>query len=319
MILCANLLLGAVCTENLSTSCFRKWQKSRFDMLSSVFDASVAKNASYVIFVGQMFGRDRVPESVIDSFFDIVRNHTQLNVITILNADEYGRINYRNDIPENLFLLCNQISDSFKKDSLRINIENNQILLYYNNSKISIFNEDTSYQVAIKDNNWRIPSLEPTGFEDSEKGLGGYGILDWNNADSPKYTSVEEEMFSFRSIEVILRPEDGEKDIIQKINGAVAKIDSKSFVRITLTGRSAFGLTIDGDILAKQLEQRFFFVEVFDNTVMDIQEDAFENDISLRSEFVRLALEDESLSESERNRLISYGWKALTETGRTAK
>ena len=39
--------------------------------------------------------------------------------------------------------------------------------------------------------------------------------------------------------------------------------------------------------------------------------EAFENDISLRSEFVRLALQDDSLSESERNRLISCGWNAL--------
>ena len=44
---------------------------------------------------------------------------------------------------------------------------------------------------------------------------------------------------------------------------------------------------------------------------MDIDEEAFENDISLRSEFVRLALQDDSLSESERNRLISCGWNAL--------
>ena len=52
-------------------------------------------------------------------------------------------------------------------------------------------------------------------------------------------------------------------------------------------------------------------MEVFDNTVMDIDTDAFETDISLRSEFVRLAMQDESLSESERNRLISCGWSTL--------
>ena len=47
----------------------------------------------------------------------------------------------------------------------------------------------------------------------------------------------------------------------------------------------------------------------------DIDEEAFENDISLRSEFVRLALQDDSLSESERNRLISCGWNALNNRG----
>ena len=320
MILCANLLLGAICTENLNTSCFRKWQQSRFDMLSSIFDASVEKGVSSIIFVGQIFGRDRVPESVIDTFFDILRSHSRISSIVILNADEYGRINYRNDLPDNLFLLCNLKGTSLEKDCLRIDIENNLILLKKSNRSVSIiYDDDTSYQVVIKGEELRIPSLEPTGFEDLEKGSGGYAILDWNDIDNPRYITVEKEIFSFKSIEVKLRPEDEEKDIIQKINGAVAKINSKSFLRITLTGKSAFGLTIDGDILAKELEKRFFFVEVFDNTIMDIQEDSFENDISLRSEFVRLALQDESLSETERNRLISYGWKALTETGRTRK
>ena len=82
-------------------------------------------------------------------------------------------------------------------------------------------------------------------------------------------------------------------------------------MRVTLTGRSAFGLTMNSDVLKKQLQNRIFFVEVYDNTVMDIDEEAFETDISLRSEFVRLALQDDSLSESERNRLISCGWNAL--------
>ncbi len=54
-------------------------------------------------------------------------------------------------------------------------------------------------------------------------------------------------------------------------------------------------------------------------TIMDIDEEAFENDISLRSEFVRLALQDDSLSESERNRLISCGWNALNGKGVSAE
>ena len=56
---------------------------------------------------------------------------------------------------------------------------------------------------------------------------------------------------------------------------------------------------------------RLFFVEVFDSTVMEVDAEAFDTDISLRSEFVRLAMQDESLSEIERNRLISCGWTAL--------
>ena len=92
----------------------------------------------------------------------------------------------------------------------------------------------------------------------------------------------------------------------------IRSIDRDTFLRITLTGRSAFGLTMNSDALKSQLQNRVFYVEVYDNTVMDIDEESFETDISLRSEFVRLALQDGSLSESERNRLISLGWNALS-------
>ena len=92
----------------------------------------------------------------------------------------------------------------------------------------------------------------------------------------------------------------------------IRSIERETFLRVTLTGRSAFGLTMSSDALKSQLQNRIFFAEVYDNTVMDIDEKAFETDISLRSEFVRLALQDGSLSESERNRLISLGWNALS-------
>ena len=72
-----------------------------------------------------------------------------------------------------------------------------------------------------------------------------------------------------------------------------------------------FGMIINASALKEQLQKQIFFADIFDNTVMDINEESFENDISLSSEFVRLAMQDEGLSETERNRIISFGWNAL--------
>jgi hypothetical protein len=72
-----------------------------------------------------------------------------------------------------------------------------------------------------------------------------------------------------------------------------------------------FGTVVNTFALERMLEQRVFSAEVFDHSMMDIDMTEFENDISLSSEFVRLAMQDDTLSESERNRMISYGWQAL--------
>ena len=47
------------------------------------------------------------------------------------------------------------------------------------------------------------------------------------------------------------------------------------------------------------------------NPLVSIDAEEFETDISLRSEFVRLALNDNTLSDAERSRLICRGWNAL--------
>ena len=82
-------------------------------------------------------------------------------------------------------------------------------------------------------------------------------------------------------------------------------------MRVEIRGRAAFALPIPISEIREKLESRVLFARVVDDTIMDVNEAEFENDISLRSEFVRLALRDESLSETERNRLIRYGWNAL--------
>ena len=135
--------------------------------------------------------------------------------------------------------------------------------------------------------------------------------MEWKEEELGQYTVRVDQVYAYQSIELKIMPEDDQKGILRKINNAVRDVDYNTFLRITITGRSAFGLMINVDALKKQLQNRIFFVETYDNTVMDIDEEAFENDISLRSEFVRLALQDDSLSESERNRLISCGWNAL--------
>ena len=103
----------------------------------------------------------------------------------------------------------------------------------------------------------------------------------------------------------------GEREIMKKLLKATAQYSYETFLRINLIGKSAFGLIIEKTKMMERLGERIFHVEIFDSTVMDIDAADFENDISLKGEFVRLALNDESLSVSERNKILRYGWNVL--------
>ncbi len=313
LLLCSDIRLGAICTENLDVKQSHKWQTARTEKFEDLIDKAAQNNASYVMLFGQMFGQERVSESVIDSLFDAVKDDQDIQVLAFLTADEYNRINYRNDIPANLHLISAQTDDSYTDDNIALRLDKGQaeIQLSDNGPIFIKKNGEGRYILSGLDKDQTVPSFEPIGFEDAQEMNCGFGILKWAEQELGQYAVVDNKKYAFKAIELKILPGDAEKDILRKLNVAVKDIDIDTFLRITIIGRSAFGLTLNGDALENQLQSRIFFVEVYDNTIMDIDEEAFENDISLCSEFVRLALQDDSLSESERSRLISCGWNAL--------
>ena len=313
MLLCADLRLSAVSTERLDIEQSRKWQAARNERYADLVDMVAQNNAAYIALFGQIFGRDRVSESVIDTLFKAIREEPAITVLAFVNANEHKRISYRNDIPENLHLINVLGQDSYTDDHVALRVKGGTIELQLGDNDALMVSRDSTgcYLLNGMPGECRIPSFEPTGFEDTQDTLFGYGILEWTEDQLGQYQTRNSAKYAYKALELKILPEDDEKEIVRKINSAIRAIDRDTFLRVTLTGRSAFGLTMNSDALKKQLQNRVFFVEVYDNTVMDIDEEAFETDISLRSEFVRLALQDDSLSESERNRLISCGWNAL--------
>lgn len=314
MLLCSDLRLGAFCTENLGTELSRKWQKARTDKYLELMDKAVQNNAGYIAFFGSLFGWERVTESIIDSLFQGVKENQHIQFLTFLNEAEYHRMAYRNDIPGNLHMIRLQTADSFTDDIIALRVDKGAVELQLSdNDSIRIsMDENGHFLLSAFGEEQIIPSFEPVGFEDDLDNKTGFSIIEWTECSLSGYTLTENQMYSFQSADMKILPEDTQKDILRKINTVISKIHPDTFLRITLVGRSAFGLMINSDVLKNRLQNRIFFVEVYDNTVMDIDEETIENDISLRSEFVRLALQDDSLSESERNKIISCGWNALS-------
>lgn len=319
MLFCADVRLGAICAESLDIKQSHKWQDARSEKLINLIDKAAQNNAAYVVLFGQMFGQARISESVIDGLFQAVKEDADIQTLAILHIDEYKRISYRNDIPKNLHLFCLRTQYSYTDANIALHIDKEKIELQLGNNDTLIIREivNQKYVISGLSEDYILPSFEPIGFEDAQGMDCGYGIIEWTPEELGQYISKANQKYAFRMIDLKIMPEDDQKEIIRKINNAVKSIAFDTFLRITIMGRLAFGMMLDVDALKKQLQNRIFFVEVYDNTVMDIDAEAFENDISLRSEFVRLALQDDSLSESERSRLISCGWNALKGEGGT--
>ena len=305
ILLTANVQLNASNNENLNVEAFHKWQDSRQVKLSETLEKARIQNARTVFLLGTLFGRNPLPEKVADGFFSTLLENRDIQVYAFTDFNEYQLISYRNDIPGNLKLMCIQATEQREQDSLSISINEGIVEVMEGQAKGVI--EQTEEGCFVINGN-KIPSFEPTGFEDERENEFGYLI--WDTAEN-QIQFTHDQKYQYQSLELKIIPEDTEQDIIEKINQLVKKSDIDTFLRITITGKTAFGLTMNAEGLMNKLEKRFFSVKVFDNSSMDIEEEMFETDISLRSEFVRLALQDDSLSEGERNQIISCGWNAL--------
>ena len=313
MLFCTNVQLGINCAENMEIKYMHKWKTARTEQFAELYDKAIREHASYIALFGDLFGQERVSESLIDSFFQAVSSEASVQTLAFLDLKEYTRIVYRKDIPTNLHLLCIEKTEQYTDKNIAARITQKGADFKLRKKDVVSVEKTPNgswHMIGIK-NAGELLSFEPTGFEEIERKY-GYSFVEWEQDGALKYEEVCEQHFQYETEILKIAPEDTAKDILQKATTLVRNMKPDTILRLEVRGRAAFALPIPLTQIREKLESRIFFAKVFDNTIMDVNEAEFENDISLRSEFVRLALRDESLSETERNRLIRCGWSALS-------
>ena len=99
--------------------------------------------------------------------------------------------------------------------------------------------------------------------------------------------------------------------IEEKIKEKIYGIPNSSLVEIVLEGETEIGEERDIDYLTKKFEPYFYFLKIKDRPKIKIDYMKYQNDISLKGEFIRLVLSQEDLDKEEKSRVISTGIKAL--------
>ncbi|MCR4792880.1 MAG: metallophosphoesterase family protein [Lachnospiraceae bacterium] len=82
-------------------------------------------------------------------------------------------------------------------------------------------------------------------------------------------------------------------------------------VRIVLTGETDVDIEKDIEHVGRQLNDRFYYAEVKDNSKIAIDYEEYLHEASLKGELVRLLKADDSLSEEERGRIVRCAIQAL--------
>ena len=127
---------------------------------------------------------------------------------------------------------------------------------------------------------------------------------------------VSHKFIPFASRELVIRDVDISSalrthEIEARISDTVADIPSTSLVRICFTGKRELELRCDKPLLCEKFGQKFYYFEIKDNSRLFTRAEDYRYDKSLRGEFIRLCLEDSTLSDEEKERIIHCGLSAL--------
>lgn len=95
------------------------------------------------------------------------------------------------------------------------------------------------------------------------------------------------------------------------INNSLENIESSALVKIILTGKIEIESERDISYLETKYSSKYYFIKIYDETKLDIDYMMYQNDASLKGEFIRLILK-ENLTEEEKRKIIITGIKALS-------
>ncbi|MBQ8415864.1 MAG: DNA repair exonuclease, partial [Clostridia bacterium] len=99
-------------------------------------------------------------------------------------------------------------------------------------------------------------------------------------------------------------------DLEQRLLHSVENIPQRDLVKVLLRGAVCDGMNIDLAHLRGLLEERFYFAKLRNESKLLIRPEEYQNDISLKGEFVRRVMASE-LSEQEKDRVIACGLSIL--------
>ncbi len=97
-----------------------------------------------------------------------------------------------------------------------------------------------------------------------------------------------------------------------KVREALAPISEKDMVKVSLTGKVSLSSERDLQYLTGRFENRFFAFKMNDKEVgIAVRPEEYENDISLRGEFIRTVMQG-NYSDEEKRMLLELGIRALS-------
>lgn len=151
--------------------------------------------------------------------------------------------------------------------------------------------------------------LEGRGFDECEKK--GFVLLEVDEKNNFQQKFIPFAKREFFQIKVDISNLSDFREISNAVEKEIQNLKSKDFVKIILCGQIDETTELNLEVLKNIFKDRFYFFEIQNQTETKINFQKYENDFSLKGEFVR-NVQKSDLSKEEKFEIISTGLKLLS-------
>ena len=344
----SDLHLSSPLTSKLPADKSRERRGELLANFSRLISEAERYSAEAIIIAGDLFDSTKIPERAIDTVYDAVRNAKDIKFLYLAGNHDEDAVKSTSlaSLPNFIILDGENRAVRFKTgvtvtgitrggkgafDSLSLDPTEKNIVVMHGELRDSASTQEQiaigeaagrnidylalghyhSYSEARIDNRGvAVYSGTPEGRGFDEAGECGFVVID-TDGTSLKHRFVA---FASRKLHIVPIKLDGitrTAEIISGAERALSQISRRDLVRLNLVGEFSPELWRDTDAITRTFKDRFYYFEVKDSSRIHLDPAEYRNDKSLKGEFIRIVLSDDSIDEQTKSKIISCGIEAL--------
>ena len=345
---CSDLALDAKMDIKLSAAESEQRNREIYMTFTKMIRFAIINEVSIILISGNLFDARCVSPRTIHLVFDAIHRAEQIEFLYLCDPIERKSIEESGEeIPANLKLMGEELScrsyEHLDIWSARINAENRElvyqelkpdrargnIVMLYGEAVIpcstgeidlqKLRNKNIHYLALGGRNNFKLGQLDEGGIYAYSGclegrafdacGEKGFILLDiQKQCIKPLFIPFAERMCHI--VEIDITGQFSADGLQQCIFSSIDGIPSKDIVRCRLTG--IYTVTVQKELqkLQTALSKRFYYAEIVDDSILKLEKEDYEFDISLKGELLRLVMASEE-NDKDREQIIAIGMQVL--------
>lgn len=349
LIHCADIHLDSRMESNLSAEQARERNREICGTFSKMVAYAKENNVSVVLIAGDLFDTERVSAGTGDYVMDVIRNAPDIDFLYLKgNHDESRRVLTGRELPQNLKMFSDRWTyyrygfltvagvelsgDNYESLYGDLNLSGETTNLVMMHGQVAsgpgeglvcipaLRGKNIDYLALGHIHKYEKKELDPDssycycgcpegrGFD--ECGAKGFVLID------AEEHHIETEFIPFagrelHEIPVDITDKNTVSEILQEMEQAAATVPEKDLIRFVLQGTYTLTTQKDFDFLLQPFRERYYFAGIKDESRLQVEKESYENDISLKGEFIRTVMASD-LCREDKDRIICAGIQALS-------